>query len=67
MEARTPSTVKVETPEALVNEILLLLGLDKRKSVTLYLYPVREGVHVSKMPLEGIRQVVFKEQGGKAS
>ncbi len=54
-------TLKIESAHTLVNEILLLLGLDKRKSVTLYLYPVRDGVHVSKVPLEEIGRQIYME------
>lgn len=66
MEALTFSTVRIEGPEALGNEILFLLAVERRKSVDLYVYKERDEVHISKVPRQGIRRIKY-ESGGKPS
>jgi hypothetical protein len=66
-QANVGQTVKVETPDRLVEELLFLLGLEGRKPATLYMYQDRGGVYISRAPVEGIRKIIFRNPGGRSS
>ena len=58
--ASNKQEIKVQSPRALGEQVLLAMGLERKDSADLWVYKdSRGGVYVTQEPREGIRRIQF--------